>query len=80
MVPSCRTAGLDNEILFLKLIHLFIKISPVNGITLYANLFDFYIIILILRCYSFYSLGDYDYTNYDCECRVGYFFTYIKKF
>jgi len=40
----------------------------------------FYIIIVILMCYSIYPLGDYDYTNYDCESRVGYFvLSYIKN-
>ena len=54
-------------------------ISVIDGITLYANLlvlklnYGYLIIIIILKCYSFYPVGDYDYTHYDCECRVGKF-------
>ena len=49
-------------------------ISVIGGVTLYANFLVLklsysylIIIILILKCYSFYPAGDYDYTNYDCK-------------
>ena len=40
-------------------------------IFLYLDYSYLIIIILLLKCYSFYQAGDYDYTNYDSECRVG---------
>ena len=63
--------------------------SVIDGITLYANLlvlkfnYSYFIIIIILKCYLFYPAGDYDfdYTKYDCDCRVGYFlFSYVTNF